>query len=291
MSDSDKYNLKKMFRKLLEETTLPLDTLSHDVFLQSINNLGSRNDWENLQKQEKAEILSFQIDDNKFLKLLYFIFDIYNNENCYRGKIYKIPRAGNFFQYFKPRKKIKSGIYLKMDIASSTALVRKYSSEFSNLVDDIFDEIQSLSADFKTGLVADEGDALYFIFNNESITPAENCNNLVLFSVKTLHWLKHFNLFINPLADDVKLKILGMSIPVLDTGNNIQKAVRRLTWLEKEHSEPDYILIDETIAQHINNNIISRFSIGIIPVDGLSTRFYSYTINFEPATSCPDRSL
>lgn len=281
MSDSEKNNLKKAFKKMLEESTLPLSTLSHDVFLQSINSLGGRNDWENLQKQVKADILSFRLDDDKFLKFLNFIAGISANGNCYRGKTYKIPGARHFFQHFKPRKKIRSSIYLKMDVASSTIMVKKYSSRFSGLVDDIFNEIQAFSDEFKTELIAEEGDALYFNFDNESIAISENCNNLVLFSIKILHWLKHFNIFTNPLEDPIKLKIIGMSIPLPGDTKDIQKAVKRLTWLEKEYSEPDVIMIDEAIARHINNNILSRFSTRIIPVDGLSTRFYSYTIDLQ----------
>ncbi|MBN2536353.1 MAG: hypothetical protein JXB88_25950 [Spirochaetales bacterium] len=286
MSDSEKNNLRKSFKKILEESTLPLSMLSHNVFLQSINGLGNRNDWENLQKQEKADILSNRLDDEKFLKFLNVIAKIYIDGNCYCGKVYKIPGAEHFFQHFKPKKKIKTVLYLKMDVVSSTELVKKYSTRFSCLVDDIFKEILHSSGEFRTELVAEEGDALYFSFDNDSVAYSENCNSLVLFSIKTLHWLKHFNLFNCPLDDVIKLKIIGMSIPLLHDVKNTQKAVKRLTWLEKEYSEPDYIMIDETIAQHIGNHILSHFSTRIIPVDGLSTRFYSYTIDLKVEELC-----
>jgi hypothetical protein len=281
MSESEKNTLKKNFKKMLEESTLPLNTLAHNVFLESINSLDNRNDWENIQKQEKARILAFELNDKNFLKFLHVIAHIYTNGNCYRGKTFKIPGARQFFQHFKPRKKIKTGMYLKMDVASSTVLVKKYSTRFSCLVDDIFKEILAFSREFKTEVVAEEGDAMYFTFREKSLPPSQHCSHLVLFSIKTLHWLKHFNIFSNPLDDAIKLKIIGMSIPLQDGVKHTQKAVKRLTWLEKEYSEPDHVMIDESIAHHIDNNILSRFSVRIIPVDGLSTRFYSYTINLH----------
>lgn len=267
--------MRNQLRKILENSSIPLEELALDVFRETIHELGNVRHSVALSKLDKAQILTNSVDDNQLEDLYMKMSDIHQS-GTFHGKEYTLT---GFSRVSRKRNRSLNqvpnpmSVYLKLDIVSSTVLLENIGTPFEEHVRRILDFCKSCFTERSGSLVAQEGDALYFSFSGES---EQGSNDLFDGTLNFISWLEEYNLFHNTLEQPISFKFVGLSIPTHKDDDDKQTITERLTEFEKKFGRPDSLTIDENIWKNIPvnvNNLVRKFYISDGMYYGMYKRF------------------
>ncbi|MBB6481821.1 hypothetical protein [Spirochaeta isovalerica] len=266
--------MRNQLRKILENSSIPLEELALDVFRETIHELGNVKHSVALSKLDKAQILTGHVNDRQLEKLYSRMADIHDS-GIFHGKAYNLT---GFARVSRKRLRERQpaspvSIYLKLDIVSSTDKLAQYGEPFEEQVRIILEEAKVLFGTVSGQLLAQEGDALYFSFPGE---PDEGSCDLFDGTLSFISWLEEYNLFHNSLGDPAAVKLVGLSIPAHKDDRDKQTITDRLTEFEKKFGRGDSLVIDENIWKHVPvnvNNLVRKFYISDGMFYGMYKRF------------------
>jgi len=276
--------MRNQLKKILENSSIPLEELALDVFRETIHELGHVRDSVALSKLDKAQILTGSTDDSQFEMLYNRLADIHQN-GIFHGKAQTLT---GFAKVSRKRLRDRQqpnpvSVYLKLDMVSSTEKLSVYGELFEDQVRTILENSKRCFEHNRGTLLAQEGDALYFSFSGES---GEGSLNLFSGTLQFISWLEEFNLFHNRLDNPEAVKLVGLSIPSHKDDEDKQTVTDRLTEFEKKFGRADSLIIDENIWKHVPvdmNNLVRKFYIS----DGMFYGMYkcfSFCSSFETET-------
>ncbi|MBN2656058.1 MAG: hypothetical protein JXR86_03290 [Spirochaetales bacterium] len=276
--------MRNQLRKILENSSIPLEELALDVFRETIHELGNVKHSVALSKLDKAQILTGSVDDRQLEKLYSRMADIHET-GIFHGKSYLLT---GFARVSRKRLRDRQpsnpvSVYLKLDIVSSTEKLILHGQLFEDQVRVVLEQAKNLFGEESGILIDQEGDALYFNFSGET-----EKGSLDLFdgTLNFISWLEEFNLFHNTLGDPVSVKLVGLSIPAHKDDTDKQTVTGRLTEFEKKHGRRDALIIDENIWKHVPvnvNNLVRKFYISDGVFYGMYKRF-AFSGCFESET-------
>lgn len=266
--------MRNQLRRILENSSIPLEELALDVFRETIHELGNVRHSVALSKLDKAQILTNSIDDNQ-LEKLYLKMSSIHESGTFHGKDYCLT---GFSRVSRQRDRSLNqapspvSIYLKLDIVSSTELLEQWGTHFEEHATKVLRYCRDCFTGNSGELVTREGDALYFTYSGDE----EGSNDLFDGALRFFSWLEVFNLFHNSLGKPLSIKFVGLSIPTHKDDQDKQTITERLTVFEKRFGRGDSLIIDENIWKHIPvniNNMVRKFYISDGMFYGMYKRF------------------
>lgn len=265
--------MRNQIKKILENSSIPIEELALDVFRESIHDLGNVKHSHALSKLDKAQILTNSIDENQ-LEALYLRMVMIYESGLFHGKSYNLTGFGRVSKNRTKNKAVNpKSLYLKIDIVSSTELLSNLGQAFEDHVVKILESCKSYFTENSGTLITQEGDALYFSFSNDEVSGSIDMFNSTL---KFFKWLEEYNLFHNDLDEAISLKFIGLSIPTHKDDKDKNTITERLTEFEKRFGKADSLILDESIWKHIPinvNNLIRKFYISDGMYYGMYKRF------------------